>query len=417
MTENKTPEIKGKSKDIYALPNGNVLMVFKDSFTGTNGVEDPGGNTNIGTKQGLGRKNLEVSTLLFHLINKELGIPTHLVSVDLQNNALEAKRVTILGKGLEFVSRNSAWGSFLRRNPKAIQGESMLDEHGFPFVEVSIKDDAAGDPFFTREQFINRGTISAEDYDTAVEYTKRITKFLTEVLHTVGLQLIDMKIEFGKTNNGEIILSDEISPGSLRALVDGKPASKDEIHACIMHYKPTEKRKPQVSVVMGSDSDLGVMSAAVEMLDRFGIVYEIDFVSAHRTPEKVSKLGKRAADSGLLVIIAGAGGAAHLPGMLAGETTVPVIGVPIISATIGGDGLDALLSIVQMPPGIPVATVGKNRAENAGILAAQIVATSDPQVRAKLKAYKKEMSTMVHEKSNVLQKIGHQEYLNQKERK
>jgi len=173
-----------------------------------------------------------------------------------------------------------------------------------------------------------------------------------------------------------------------------------------------DTKQIKVAIVMGSDSDLPVMIGAAKILDRFDIAYEIDFVSAHRTPEKVRSLGSTAADRGLFAIIAGAGGAAHLPGMLAAETVVPVIGVPIASKTIGGGGFnDALPSIVQMPPGVPVATVGVNRAENAGILAAQIIGTVDGHVQKLLIAYKKELNDMVHSKSKKLGEIGAQEYL------
>lgn len=244
-------EYQGKSKDVYSLPNGNVLLVFGDAFTGTaDGKEDPGGNINIGTKAGLGHKNLEVSSFLFAQISNALAVPTQNVSVDLENNILEAKRVSTLGKGftfaiagkqyksegLEFISRNLAWGSFLKRNPQVKQGDCLRDEHDMPFVEVSIKNDAANDPFFTREQFIKNG-ISATDYDKAIEYTKLITKFLSQLFKKAGMELVDMKMEFGKDQKGNLILSDEISPGSLRVLIQGKSVSKDEIHGCLMKYK------------------------------------------------------------------------------------------------------------------------------------------------------------------------------------
>ena len=172
--------------------------------------------------------------------------------------------------------------------------------------------------------------------------------------------------------------------------------------------------QPQVLVVMGSDSDLDVMSGATKMLDKFGIPYEVDFVSAHRTPEKVSAVARGAAGRGIYAIIAGAGGAAHLPGMLAAETPVAVIGVPVASGSLFSDGTDALFSIVQMPGGVPVATVGINRAENAGILAAQIIGASNTDVRKKLEKYKKELGDAVHSKSETLKKVGHKEYLKQK---
>ena len=171
-------------------------------------------------------------------------------------------------------------------------------------------------------------------------------------------------------------------------------------------------KKPLVAVVMGSDSDLPVMIDAARMLDKFGIEYEIDFVSAHRTPEKVVALGKSAHRRRLSAIIAGAGGAAHLPGMLAAESIVPVIGVPIASSTIGGGGFnDALPSIVQMPPGVPVAAVGVNRAENAAILAAQIIGVKDRDVREKLLHYKRGLNQIVRDKSGRLSEIGHERYL------
>ena len=175
--------------------------------------------------------------------------------------------------------------------------------------------------------------------------------------------------------------------------------------------------QPQVLVVMGSDSDLGTMSGTTKMLDKFGIAYEVDFVSAHRTPEKVSTVAKGAAARGVYAIIAGAGGAAHLPGMIAAETALPVIGVPVVSGSLFSDGTDALLSIVQMPSGVPVATVGINRADNAGILAAQIIGASNSDVREKLETYKKELGKAVHEKAENLKKIGHKEYLKQKEKR
>lgn len=158
---------------------------------------------------------------------------------------------------------------------------------------------------------------------------------------------------------------------------------------------------PVVGVVMGSDSDWSVMSDAAQMLREFGIPFEVQVVSAHRTPEGMIAYGKSAASRGLKVIIAGAGGAAHLPGMLASVTTLPVIGVPVPLDKL--DGLDSLLSIVQMPGGIPVATVSIGGAKNAGILAARILGTSDAQLATKLADYAAELSSMVAEKNRALQ--------------
>lgn len=150
----------------------------------------------------------------------------------------------------------------------------------------------------------------------------------------------------------------------------------------------------QIGIIMGSDSDLPVMQGAADMLKQFGVEYELTIVSAHRTPKRMSDYASQAADRGIKVIIAGAGGAAHLPGMVASHTHLPVIGVPVKSSN-SIDGWDSVLSILQMPAGVPVATVALNGAKNAGILAAQILATSDNQLAEKLKQYKKDLEEQV----------------------
>lgn len=154
---------------------------------------------------------------------------------------------------------------------------------------------------------------------------------------------------------------------------------------------------PLVGVVMGSDSDWRVMNEASAVLTEFGIEHEVEVVSAHRTPVKLHEYGTSARDRGLKVIIAGAGGAAHLPGMLASVTSVPVIGVPVQLSTL--DGLDSLLSIVQMPAGIPVATVSINGAKNAGLLAARILGVADEAVADRIEKYAKELEEQVAEKN------------------
>ena len=151
---------------------------------------------------------------------------------------------------------------------------------------------------------------------------------------------------------------------------------------------------PLVGVVMGSDSDLKVMSATADVLRDLGIPHEVRVVSAHRTPEDMIAYGKSAADRGLKVIVAGAGGAAHLPGMLASVTVLPVIGVPVRSSAL--DGMDSLLSIVQMPRGVPVATVAIDNGQNAGLLAAQILATSDPALAERLTERRRTMVQAVN---------------------
>ena len=153
---------------------------------------------------------------------------------------------------------------------------------------------------------------------------------------------------------------------------------------------------PLVGVIMGSDSDLSVMQAAVDVLAELGIPHEVRVVSAHRTPDVMYEYASTAVARGLEVIIAGAGGAAHLPGITASMTTLPVIGVPVPLATL--DGLDSLLSIVQMPAGIPVATVAIGNARNAGLLAARIIATHDETLRARLDAQQRALADAVREK-------------------
>jgi 5-(carboxyamino)imidazole ribonucleotide mutase len=153
---------------------------------------------------------------------------------------------------------------------------------------------------------------------------------------------------------------------------------------------------PRVGVIMGSDSDLPTMQGAIDVLVEFGVAYEVRIVSAHRTPDVMTDYARTAADRGLEVIVAGAGGAAHLPGMTASMTPLPVIGVPVPLAYL--DGMDSLLSIVQMPKGIPVATVAVGNATNAGLLAVRILAASDHALRERMVQYQKSLATMVREK-------------------
>jgi 5-(carboxyamino)imidazole ribonucleotide mutase len=156
------------------------------------------------------------------------------------------------------------------------------------------------------------------------------------------------------------------------------------------------EKNPLVGIIMGSKSDLPVMQDAADILKEFGIAYEITVVSAHRTPERMFSYAKEAAGKGLKVVIAGAGGAAHLPGMVASITTLPVIGVPVKSSN-SIDGWDSILSILQMPNGIPVATVALNAAKNAGLLAVQILATADETLVVKMQDYKDELRKKVEE--------------------
>ncbi|MES2652161.1 MAG: 5-(carboxyamino)imidazole ribonucleotide mutase [Bacteroidota bacterium] len=163
------------------------------------------------------------------------------------------------------------------------------------------------------------------------------------------------------------------------------------------------QKNPLVGIIMGSKSDLPVMQDAADILKEFGIAFEITVVSAHRTPERMFNYAKEAAGRGLKVIIAGAGGAAHLPGMVASITTLPVIGVPVKSSN-SIDGWDSILSILQMPNGIPVATVALNAAKNAGLLAAQILATADDSLVQKMQGYKDDLRKKVEESAKSMEK-------------
>ncbi|MBK7343224.1 MAG: 5-(carboxyamino)imidazole ribonucleotide mutase [Saprospiraceae bacterium] len=167
--------------------------------------------------------------------------------------------------------------------------------------------------------------------------------------------------------------------------------------------------KPLVSIIMGSDSDLSIMSPAALFLEEMGILVEVTVVSAHRTPDRMVEFARNAHLRGIRVIIAGAGGAAHLPGMVASMSPLPVIGVPVRSSN-SIDGWDSILSILQMPNGIPVATVALNAGKNAGILAARILAATDPELQQKVISYMKTMEEEVLKKAELLERSGYKTY-------
>ncbi|MGP1382293.1 MAG: 5-(carboxyamino)imidazole ribonucleotide mutase [Thainema sp.] len=169
--------------------------------------------------------------------------------------------------------------------------------------------------------------------------------------------------------------------------------------------------QPQIGIIMGSDSDLPTMQAAIEICEQFDVAHEVAIVSAHRTPERMVEYAKTAHERGLKVIIAGAGGAAHLPGMVAALTPLPVIGVPVKTSTLSG--VDSLYSIVQMPGGIPVATVAIGNAKNAGLLAVQILGSQQPELLNRILAYRQSLLEMVMQKQTDLDKLGYQAYLAQ----
>lgn len=167
--------------------------------------------------------------------------------------------------------------------------------------------------------------------------------------------------------------------------------------------------QPQIGIIMGSDSDLPTMQAAIQICEEFEIAHEVAIVSAHRTPERMVEYAKTAHERGLKVIIAGAGGAAHLPGMVAALTPLPVIGVPVKTSTLSG--VDSLYSIVQMPGGIPVATVAIGNAKNAGLLAVQILGSQQPELLNRVMAYRQSLLDMVMQKQAELDQMGYQAYL------
>lgn len=168
---------------------------------------------------------------------------------------------------------------------------------------------------------------------------------------------------------------------------------------------------PEIGIIMGSDSDLPTMQAAIKICEQFAVSHEVAIVSAHRTPQKMVEYAQNAHKRGIKVIIAGAGGAAHLPGMVASLTPLPVVGVPI--ATRNLQGLDSLYSIVQMPRGIPVATVAIGNAQNAGLLAIQIIASHIPELLEKVSEYRQDLAQTVLNKQQKLDELGYQKYLTQ----
>lgn len=172
-----------------------------------------------------------------------------------------------------------------------------------------------------------------------------------------------------------------------------------------------EQNLPLVGIIMGSDSDLPTMAAAIDICTEFDVPWEVEIVSAHRTPERMVTYSQQAHTRGIKVIIAGAGGAAHLPGMVAALTPLPVVGVPV--ATRNLQGLDSLYSIVQMPRGIPVATVAIGNAQNAGLLAVQILGSHQPELLAKVQKYRQNLSNSVLEKQATLDQLGYKQYLEQ----
>ncbi len=220
---------QGKTKDVYQLENGNVLLKFKDDCTGKDGVFDPGENAVGLTIEGIGRANLETSIKFFELL-KDAGIKTHYVSANLDEATMEVLPATVFGHGLEVICRLKATGSFIRRYGAYIEDGAVL-EGGY--VETTFKDDEKCDPLVTKDALVALGVMSAEMYDSMKEQTLLITKLVAEELAKKDLDLYDIKFEFGY-NNGEVILIDEIASGNMRVYKDGSIVDPVELTKIIL---------------------------------------------------------------------------------------------------------------------------------------------------------------------------------------
>ena len=207
----------GKTKNVYALPNGNYLLKFKDDCTGKDGVFDPGENSIGLTIDGVGDVNLRMSIYFFEKINAA-GIRTHYVSADLKETTMEVLPAKVFGKGLEVICRHKAVGSFLRRYGEYIQEGADLPA----YVEMTFKNDEKGDPLVTRDGLIVLGVMTGEQYDAIKEMTQRITQIVADDLAEKGLVLYDIKFEYGYDEQGGVMLIDEIASGNMRVYKDGQ---------------------------------------------------------------------------------------------------------------------------------------------------------------------------------------------------
>ena len=221
---------KGKTKDVYSLDNGNVMLKFKDDCTGKDGVFDPGENSVGLTIEGIGKANLRTSVYYFEMLQKA-GIKTHYVSADIDNATMEVLPGKVFGHGLEVICRLVATGSFIRRYGEYIADGTVL-EGGY--VECTFKNDEKGDPLVTSEGLAALGVMSEELFKSMKEQTLKITKIVADDLKTIGLDLWDIKFEFGY-NTGEAILIDEIASGNMRVYKDGKIVEPVELTKLILN--------------------------------------------------------------------------------------------------------------------------------------------------------------------------------------
>ena len=207
----------GKTKDVYKLENGNVMLKFKDDCTGKDGVFDPGENTVGLTIEGVGDVNLRMSIYFFEKINAA-GILTHYVSADLANTTMEVLPAKVFGKGLEVICRLKAVGSFIRRYGDLIETGSDLPY----YVETTLKDDAKGDPLITKDALVAIGVMSDEQYEDLKDMTQKITRIVADDLAEKGMELYDIKFEFGYAPDGKVMLIDEVASGNMRVYKNGE---------------------------------------------------------------------------------------------------------------------------------------------------------------------------------------------------
>ena len=207
----------GKTKNVYALENGNCLLKFKDDCTGKDGVFDPGENSVGLTIEGVGDVNLRMSIYFFEKINAA-GIKTHYVSADLNNTTMEVLPAKVFGKGLEVICRERAVGSFIRRYGALIESGAALPS----YVETTLKDDAKGDPLITKDALVAIGVMTEDQYEDLKDMTQKITKIVADDLAAKGMELYDIKFEFGYDPDGNVMLIDEVASGNMRVYKDGQ---------------------------------------------------------------------------------------------------------------------------------------------------------------------------------------------------
>ena len=207
----------GKTKNVYALPNGNCLLLFKDDCTGKDGVFDPGENSVGLTIEGVGDVNLRMSIYYFEKINAA-GIQTHYVSADLNNTTMEVLPAKVFGKGLEVICRERAVGSFIRRYGALIESGTKLPS----YVETTIKDDEKGDPLITKDALVAIGVMTEQQYEDLKDMTQKITKIVADDLAEKGMELYDIKFEFGYAPDGSVMLIDEVASGNMRVYKNGE---------------------------------------------------------------------------------------------------------------------------------------------------------------------------------------------------